>query len=79
MVQRFSLRVESFWEVLDLAETKTKSPMDQLLEEDQMKKISEKVITLESKLADAKKQLSVQSNMIKVLARKINQLEEKEQ
>ena len=78
MEQKSSLREENFWEVLDLAETKTKSPMDQLVEEDLINKTLEKIATLERELAKAKKRLAIQSNEISILARKFKQLEEKQ-
>lgn len=78
MEQKSSLREENFWEVLDLAETKTKSPMDQLVEEDLINKTLEKIATLERELAKAKKRLAIQSNEISILARKLKQLEEKQ-
>ena len=78
MEQRFSLQVENFWEVLDLAESKTKSPMDQLVEEDLLQSALEKIAILERELAKAKKRLAIQSNEISILARKFKQLEEKQ-
>ena len=78
MEQKSSLREENFWEVLDLAETKTKSPMDQLVEEDLINNTLEKIATLERELAKAKKRLAIQSNEISILARKLNRMEEKQ-
>lgn len=64
--------------MLDLAETKTKPPMDQLIEEDLLQKALEKIATLERELAKAKKRLTIQSAEINVLARRFKQLEEKQ-
>ena len=61
-----------------LAESKTKSPMDQLVEEDLIQNALDKIATLERELAKAKKRLAIQSNEISILARKFKQLEEKQ-
>lgn len=78
MKQKSSLLEENFWGVLDLAESKTKSPMDRLVEEDLLQKALGKIATLEREVVKAKKRLAIQSNEISVLARNFKKLEEKQ-
>lgn len=75
MVQRSFLQEENFWEVLDLAESKTKSPLEQILQEDREERNTERIKKLELSLIDAHNRLSIQKSMIRALARRIKKLE----
>lgn len=75
MEQRDSLQVENFWEVLDLAESKIKSPLDQILEEDREESNTLRILKLEESLIDAHKRLNIQHNTLQALARRIKKLE----
>ena len=61
--------------MLDLAESKTKSPLEEILQEDQEQSNTERIQKLEEFLLDAHKRLDIQSNSIDALARKIKKLE----
>ena len=52
-----------------------KSPLEQLLQDDQELTNAERIQSLEESLIDAHKRLDIQNNAIKVLARKIKELE----
>lgn len=75
MEQRFSLLEENSWEVLNLAESKTKSPLEQILQEDEERSNTERIQILEKYLLDAHKRLNIQHGALKALARRIKILE----
>ena len=58
-----------------MSDSKTNSPLDQILQEDQEQINTSRIQKLENSLIAAHKRLDIQNNTLKVLARKIKELE----
>jgi len=58
-----------------MSDSKTNSPLDQILQEDQEQINASRIQKLENSLIAAHKRLDIQNNTLKVLARKIKELE----